>query len=339
MQSLRAAVDQEAERRRFSGVVRLERAGDVELCAAYGYADRAHGIANTVETLFATASGSKGLTALAVLGLVERGTLTLETPARSLLGDDLPLIGADVTVEHLLAHRSGIGDYLDEDGDGDITDRVLRVPVSELAATEEFLTVLDGHPRVFRAGERFAYNDAGYVVLALLAERASGTDFHDLVRTTVCAPAGMVDTDFLRSDELPGRAALGYLFVDGARTNVFHLPVLGSGDGGAYATAADFGAFWEALFAGRIVPMTRVAEMVRPRSDWPEESRRYGLGLHLHRTGDAVWLEGYDAGVSFTSLHDPGSATTWTVMSNWSDGAWPLVRLLNDRVLHDRPGA
>ena len=143
----------------------------------------------------------------------------------------------------------------------------------------------------------------------------------------------MVDTEFLRSDELPGRAALGYLFVDGARTNVFHLPVLGSGDGGAYATAADFGAFWEALFAGRIVPMTRVAEMVRPRSDWPEESRRYGLGLHLHRTGDAVWLEGYDAGVSFTSLHDPGSATTWTVMSNWSDGAWPLVRLLNDRVL------
>jgi CubicO group peptidase (beta-lactamase class C family) len=332
-------VDQEAERSRFSGVVRLQRAGDVELCAAYGYADRAHRIANTVETLFATASGSKGLTALAVLGLVERGTLTLETPARSLLGDDLPLIGADVTVEHLLAHRSGIGDYLDEDGDGDITDRVLRVPVSELAATEEFLTVLDGHPRVFRAGERFAYNDAGYVVLALLAERASGTDFHDLVRTTVCAPAGMVDTDFLRSDELPGRAALGYLFVDGARTNVFHLPVLGSGDGGAYATAADFGAFWEALFAGRIVPMTRVAEMVRPRSDWPEESRRYGLGLHLHRTGDAVWLEGYDAGVSFTSLHDPGSATTWTVMSNWSDGAWPLVRLLNDRVLHDRPGA
>jgi CubicO group peptidase (beta-lactamase class C family) len=331
-------VDQEAERSRFSGVVRLERAGDVELCAAYGYADRAHGIANTVETLFATASGSKGLTALAVLGLVERGTLTLETPARSLLGDDLPLIGADVTVEHLLAHRSGIGDYLDEDGDGDITDRVLRVPVSELAATEEFLTVLDGHPRVFRAGERFAYNDAGYVVLALLAERASGTDFHDLVRTTVCAPAGMVDTDFLRSDELPGRAALGYLFVDGARTNVFHLPVLGSGDGGAYATAADFGAFWEALFAGRIVPMTRVAEMVRPRSDWPEESRRYGLGLHLHRTGDAVWLEGYDAGVSFTSLHDPGSATTWTVMSNWSDGAWPLVRLLNHRVLRDRPG-
>ena len=42
--------------------------------------------------------------------------------------------------------------------------------------------------------------------------------------------------------------------------------------------------------------------MVRPRSDWPEESKRYGLGFHLHATGDAVWLEGYDAGVSFASL-------------------------------------
>ena len=71
--------------------------------------------------------------------------------------------------------------------------------------------------------------------------------------------------------------------------------------------------------------------MVRPRSDWPEESRRYGLGFHLHATGDTVWLEGYDAGVSFASLHHPSSATTYTVISNWTDGAWPVVKLLKDR--------
>ena len=62
---------------------------------------------------------------------------------------------------------------------------------------------------------------------------------------------------------------------------MLHLPVLGSGDGGIYSTAADLSAFWEALFAGRIVSPDRVAEMVRPRSDWPEENRRYGLGFHL----------------------------------------------------------
>ena len=54
-------------------------------------------------------------------------------------------------------------------------------------------------------------------------------------------------------------------------------PVLGNGDGGIYSTAADLSAFWTSLFAGRIVSPERVADMVRPRSDWPEEDRRYGL--------------------------------------------------------------
>ena len=101
----------------------------------------------------------------------------------------------------------------------------MPVPVHELATTEQYLAVLDGHPTKFPPGERFAYCNGGYVVLALIAERASGVPFHELVRRRVCEPAGMDDTEFLRSDELPGRAALGYLTVDGvSRTNVFHLP-------------------------------------------------------------------------------------------------------------------
>jgi CubicO group peptidase (beta-lactamase class C family) len=142
----------------------------------------------------------------------------------------------------------------------------------------------------------------------------------------------MTDTGFLRSDELPGGVARGYLTVDGARTNVLHLPVLGSGDGGSYSTAADLYAFWQALFAGRVVRTETVAEMIRPHSDWPEESERYGLGFHLHETGDAVWLEGYDAGVSCTSLHQPSSSLTCTVLANWSEGSWPVVRLLVERL-------
>ena len=331
METLQDAVDEVARRSRFSGVVRLDRAGETELVAAYGLADRAHRIANTVDTQFATASGTKGLTALVVMALVERGTLRLGTTARSLLGDDLPLVADDVTVEHLLAHRSGIGDYLAEDAVDGVQDYVLSRPVHELTTTERYLPLLQGHPTVSSAGERFSYNNGGYVLLALLAERASGVGYHELVRTLVCEPAGMVDTEFLRSDELPGRAARGYLTVDGLRTNVLHLPVLGAGDGGAYTTSADFSAFWGAFFAGRIVGPALVAEMVRPRSDWPEESERYGLGFHLHATGDAVWLEGYDAGVSFLSLHRPSTALTYTVVANWSEGAWPLMTLLGER--------
>ena len=111
---------------------------------------------------------------------------------------------------------------------------------------------------------------------------------------------------------------------------MLHLPVVGTGDGGIYSTAADLSTFWDSLLAGRIVPPDRVAAMLRPRSDWPSESRRYGLGFHLHATGDAAWLEGYDAGVSFVSKHRPSSSTTCTVISNWSDGAWPVVGLLDE---------
>ena len=260
------------------------------------------------------------------MSLIEQGVLELSTPARSVLGDDLPLIDDGVTVEQLLAHRSGIGDYLDEEAGLDVGDYVMPVPVHELATTEDYLAVLDGHASKFAPGERFGYSNGGYVVLALIAERASGVDFHELVEQRVCRPAGMTDTEFLRSDELPARTAVGYLEFDGAwRTNVFHLPVRGSGDGGIYTTVADLIALWQAFFAGRIVSRTWVAEMVRPRSDAPAHSKRYGLGFWLHASTDAVILEGCDAGVSFRSVHDPGAQSTLTVISNTAEGAWPIA--------------
>src|SRR5690242_3564595 len=127
-----AAVDSVAARTGFDGVVRVDRGGETVFARAYGLACRAHGIPNRVGTRFGIASGTKGLTALAVVSLIEDGVLRLDTAARSVLGSDLPLIGSDVTVEHLLAHRSGIGDYVDEEADHEITDYVLPVPVHEL---------------------------------------------------------------------------------------------------------------------------------------------------------------------------------------------------------------
>jgi CubicO group peptidase (beta-lactamase class C family) len=332
MRALEQEVDSAAAETGFSGVVRVDRGDEVELAKAYGLANRSYEIPNTVETQFGIASGTKGLTAVAVASLIEDGLLALMTTARSVLGEDLPLIEDDVTIEHLLSHRSGIGDYLDEGTDLDLDDYLMPIPVHELATTEDYLAVLGGHRTKFAPGTEFAYCNGGYVVLALIAERTSGVPFHELVRRRVCEPAEMRDTEFLRSDELPGRAALGYLTIDGvSRTNVFHLPVRGNGDGGIYTTVADVSSFWRALFAGRIVSADCLAEMVRARSDVPRQSMRYGLGFWLHRSSDAVILEGSDAGVSFRSVHDPAGKITHTVISNTSEGAWPIARLLNER--------
>ena len=323
----RQEIDELATATGFSGVVRIDRGGEIELEAAYGLADRAHGVRITIDTQFAVASATKGLTALAIVSLVVDGVLELSMPARSWLGDDLPLIDDAVTIEHLLAHRSGIGDYVDEDEDLDPLAYLMPVPVHELATTEDYLRALDGQPAKFAPGERFSYCNSGYVVLALIAERAAGVPFHELVGQRVCEPAGMRDTAFLRSDELPGRAAIGYLDADGPRTNVFHLPVRGSGDGGVYTTVADVSALWQAFFDGRIVPAHWVAEMVRPRSATADSRRRYGLGFWLAGEGDAVSLTGADAGVSFRSVHDPARELTHTMISNTTD-AWQVSRLL-----------
>ena len=327
MEKLELLIDRVAQETVFSGVVRVDRDEHTEFARAYGFADRAHQILMTPNSQLAIASGSKGFTALAVMSLIEDGVLSLSTTARSVLKADLPLIADDVTVEHLLAHRSGIGDYLDDDAEMGIDDHPMKVGVHELATTEQFLPILDGYPTQFPAGERFAYCNGGFVVLALIAERVSGVDFHELVRQRVCVPAEMPDTHFFRSDNLPGRAASGYV-TDGSvtRTNVFHLPVLGNGDGGIYSTLADLHRFWSMFLGGRIVGAATVREMLGRRSD------RYGLGFHLHESTSEVRLEGSDFGVSFHSVHDPEQHLTWTVIGNTTTGAWPIGRAIRDRL-------
>jgi CubicO group peptidase (beta-lactamase class C family) len=314
----------------FSGVIRIDQGGRVVFERAAGLADRRWSIPMTSSTRLSIASGTKGFTALAVMSLVESGKLTLDTPARGLLGADLPLIDDGVTIEHLLGHRSGIGDYLDEDTQADISDHVMRVPVHQLDSAEAYLAVLDGFVQVSPPGAQFVYNNGGYVVLALLAERAAGRSYHDLVDELVVQRAGLADTGFIRSDAIPAGVATGYLDRDGMRTNALHLPVLGVGDGGMISTTADMAAFWTALYGGRIVSNEHAALMTRPHSEAPEHRRRSGLGFWLAATGPTVFLEGYDAGVSFRSMHDPTTGVTRTVISNRSDGAWDLLRAVSE---------
>ncbi|MGW4482351.1 serine hydrolase domain-containing protein [Amycolatopsis sp. NPDC004368] len=318
---LEEEIDRLAGETGFSGVVSVSRGGETVLARAYGLAHRGYGVPNTVDTRFGIASGTKGFTALVVVSLIVDGLLSLSTRVRSLLGVGLPLIDGAVTVEHLLSHRSGIGDYCSED------DESPPPHPQVLTSAAAYLPVLEGFPQRFAPGSAFAYNNGGFAVLALVAERAAGLPFADLVRTRVTDPAGM-GSAFLRSDALPGDAATGYL--EDGHTNVFSLPVVGSGDGGLYCTAGDFTAFWRAFHAGRLVPPEWVARMTAAVSAETDtrERHRYGLGFWLPARGDTVMLEGYDYGVSFRSVSHPADGLVFTVASNTSEGAWPLTRWL-----------
>jgi CubicO group peptidase (beta-lactamase class C family) len=328
---LAETVDAVAAESGFSGVLRVDRLGDEPFVRAYGWVDRAHEVPMTPDTRVAVASGGKTFTGLTVLRLVEEGVLTLDTPARKLLGDDLPLIDDRVTVEQLLCHRSGIGDYFDEDLFGP-NDYALPVPVHQLDSAESYLAVLDGYPQAFEPGTDFAYCNGGFCVLALLAERAASQRFHDLVRRLVIEPAGLHRTAYLRSDELPGDAARGYLEPTGLATNVLHLPVVGGGDGGIFTTVGDIHLLWEALETGLVVGPDTLAEAWRSRSILPQSE---GYGLCFWTWGRALELKGGDVGAALYSLHVPGGLT-WTIMSNVTNGLTPLAFRISELLLGDR---
>lgn len=316
-----------ADATNFSGVVAVARGEKSLLRFSRGAADRANGRPNAFGTCFGIASATKGLTALTVASLLETGELHPQTPIRELVRGRLPLVDGAVTVEQLLAHTSGIGDYLDEDKLGDIDDYVMAVPIHELSSPMAYLTALDGHPQRFAPGTAFAYNNGGYVLLSIATEVATGRSFYDLVNERVLRPAGMHDTVFARSDRLPGGAAIGYL-ADG-RSNVLHLPVRGAGDGGAYSTASDLETLWRALFRGHVLPMAVVNRLVEPRNA-VASGRRYGLGFWLLPDRPTVLLEGMDAGVSCLTAYDRPSEVIYTLVSNTSSGVWPLAKYLED---------
>jgi CubicO group peptidase (beta-lactamase class C family) len=326
------ALDDAVAAAAFTGVATVDVDDRRVLERCEGFIHRALRVPMTSGARIAIASGSKAFTALAVMRLVEDGELRLDQPVRTLLGADLPLVDDRVTIEHLLADTSGIGDYLDEDGDWEVSDYVLSLPVHTLTTAQAFLPVLDGHAQNFAPGERFAYCNGGYMVLAVLLERATGATYHDVVRRLVIEPAGLRRTGFLPLNDLPADAALGYLANEGNLVNTLHLPVLGNGDGGAFTTADDLHRFWLALLDGRIVTRETVEEMIRPRHDVPQENKRYGLGFWLHRRHRAPILEGFDAGASFRSTHLVQSRTTVSVLGNSSHGAWPVVAAL-DKVI------
>ena len=304
------------------------------LAKAYGLAHRGYAMPNTVDARFALASMTKGFTALAVVSLIEQGTIELGTTARSLLGTDLPMIAEDVTIEHLLAHRSGIGDYLDEELHPDVAEYVMPVPVHELASAEDYLAVLDGHEAAFAPGTQFAYNNGAYVVLAILAERAGGVPYHDLLAERVFRRAGMDETDFPRSDELAGAVAQGYIEVDGrVRSNV----------------AASAGARrrrWR-----RVLDRRRHARRSGPRcstaASWrssgsprwsghaapcPSRADATGSASGSMRRATSSSSKAPMPGSRARSVHDPATGVTYTVISNSSDGAWPILELLADRL-------
>ncbi len=326
--SLRAKANETA----FSGVVEVETEAE-SFQAAWGWRDRVNALPNTTSTRFAIASGTKGFTALGAMTLIEAGKLTLQTTAASILGRVFPELDERMTMEHLLAHTSGVGDHFDEEEIQDSVDEyLLSIPVQDLVSPFDYLPLLKEKPQKFPPGEKACYSNGGYVLLAMIIEQVSGQSFHDYLAEQVFQKAGMKRSGFFRSDSLPENTALGYLgSKHDLKTNLFTLPVIGSGDGGAYSTLDDMKSFWRHLLSYQIISQQALSPMIRMQNQIEDEF--YGQGFWIVDQGRLIALEGYDAGVSFHSSTSLDEKIRFTVISNDRLGAWPLVELIQKSLL------
>ncbi|MGV4983260.1 serine hydrolase domain-containing protein [Streptomyces sp. NRAIS4] len=278
-------------------VARVDGPGSAVLRARYGTA----GVGSTApvpwDPEFRAASTSKTFTAVVVLQLAAEGRLSLDETVERWLpgvvrghGND----GSRITVRDLLQHTSGIYDYITDPG---VQDKLLNhfdenrcdaTPPSQLVAIAMrhaplFTPPANGSPR------RWAYSNTNYLLAAMIAEKAGGADWRELVEHRIIAPLG------LRHTYIPGENP--YLIgphervtingPGGEPVDLTEESYQHTADSGVVSTPSDLDTFFRSLASGRLLPATQWALMLRTVAydDLPVppagKQGGYGLGLRV----------------------------------------------------------
>ncbi|WP_336921536.1 serine hydrolase domain-containing protein [Aquipuribacter sp. SD81] len=330
LRELDARLHEQAATDGLSGTVLLTVDGETLLEGCYGLADRAAGVPVTPRTRFGTASLSKMFTAVTVLDLVREGLLG--TGARVV--EVLPparrptTLHDDVTVHHLLTHTSGIADYAEEDAGtpGFVEDYGALwhdLPCYRMERPDDFLPLYGDRPPYRVPGGRFQYSNAGFVLLSAVVEQVTGRPFTEAATERALRRAGMMDSGYLRSDEVLPDVAVGYVRrADGTwRTNVFDIPVVGGGDGGALVTARDVDRFLTAYDDGTLLGDLRDLALTR-HVEVPDDAPGYSMGYGVFLYPDGRFGHGGgDPGVDVLAQRWPEQAATLVVLCNVEEPA------------------
>lgn len=314
------------EEMEFSGAVMLKT--DEEWAIAKGMADRANVRPNAVNTRFGIASGCKIFTAVTIAQLVEEGKLSFDDVLSEMLPEHFPNFPS--TIHQLLTHTSGIPDYFDESVMDDFEELWQNLPMYRMKSTRDFLPLFKDKPMKFEPGEKFEYNNAGFIALGMVVEKLTGNDFTDVIEERIFQRAGMDQSGYFQLDRLPAETATGYI-DEGAtwRTNQYAIPIKGGADGGAYTTAADMAVFWEQLMNYSLLSEEGTRNLLKVHAS--DEEGHYGYGVWIKKEEEEILkyhVMGYDPGVSFHSGFYPSNGSTLTVLSNESAGAYDVIQLI-----------
>ena len=249
------------------------------------------------------ASVAKGFTAMAVMRLHEQGTLAYDNPAARFVPGlaSLPAI----TIRHLLTHTSGIPDVgdlgIDQPGIGE----------------SDVVEAVRAHASAFAApGTSYRYSNTGYMLLAMVVERASGQGFDACLRATIFQPLGMYSTRSAQGDRAPGTT---------------------KGDGGLVSTVDDLLLWDQALATGKLVKAATLTEALTP-ARVSEGTTTYGFGWNIEqKAGDTyVWHTGNADGRRAyigRRIHD---GITIVILTLGPSRRTEIADAIVD-ILHDRP--
>ncbi|MFC4453478.1 serine hydrolase domain-containing protein [Deinococcus sonorensis] len=301
--------------------------------AAFGVTNAEHPLPVTEDTLFQIGSITKTYTALALMRLVERSELDLDTPIRLHLPEFRLVdeeVAARVTLRHLLTHTgSWPGDFFEKQGDGD--DALARY-VARMADLEQTLPL----------GEVYSYNNAGFALAGRLLEVRTGQSVEAAIRDLVLQPLGLQASFFFPNEVMTRRFAVGHFELErGAEPVVardWYVGRYAAAMGGLVTSVTDqlrYARFW--LNGGvsetgeRLLSPATIAQMREP---YLPASPVASIGLAWHvRDVDGVQLMSHGGGTNgqiaqLTLAPEHGVAVS--VLTNALNGSELVTALLGE---------
>jgi CubicO group peptidase (beta-lactamase class C family) len=275
--------------RDFSGVVLIAENGNPVYHKAFGFREFENQAPLQLSAIFELASVSKQFTAMIIMMLKKKGKLSYDDAVEKYL--DIPYKG--ITVRHLLTHTSGLPDYQD------IMDKYWDK--TKVAGNEDCIAYLNKYapPKLFEPGEKYTYSNTGYLLLASIAEKASGSDFIKLCRKWIFRKLKMKSAGIrtLEQKKATINFAIGHIYVKErdryVRADSFpssdYTIWLGNrkGPGRVSSTAVDLLKWDNALYTEKLVKQSIVQEAFTPMKLNDGSLSNYGFGWML-RTDSAL---------------------------------------------------
>lgn len=278
----------------------------------YGYANLEHQVPATPATVYQSGSVGKQFTAAGIMLLVADGKLRLDDRVTRIF-PAAPAEFAQVTVEHLLTHTAGTGDYPDNfDFRHDYTEDELR-------------SFIFSRPLRYPPGARWEYSNMGYVLLGLIIHQVSGQFYGDFLTERIFRPLGMTTTRVIDEAAIIPHRAAGYERDSGVvRNQAWVAPRINTtADGSLYLTVRDLGRWDAGLRSGTLFTGEQLARIRSPVRLNDGSTHPYGYGWRVGQAGAHVVMEHGGSWQGFKShiLRYPEAGLTVVALANaaWAD--------------------